>query len=104
MSQLAKGQSPVQNQLIGIVGMGYLSKAIAACFLAHGIGVIVHSQGAGWRDETQNHIGDSLAELARRGGIETDLLSNWRSRYHEAQTIADLCKCTFMLESVPENL
>ncbi len=90
-------------QTIGIVGMGLLGRGMAACFLGRGFRVVVQSLGEGWREQTRADIATAIDDLIAHGA-DAGLRKTWRDRYREADSVAAMGECDFMIESVAEDL
>ncbi len=90
---------------IGIVGLGFLGRGIAACLLAHEFRVVGCTTGE--RDtfeRARTYISDAIAELIERAGYRAGLASDWQDRFVEAQSFSEFADCGFVIESVPEDL
>jgi 3-hydroxybutyryl-CoA dehydrogenase len=89
---------------IGIIGMGLLGRGIAACFLAKGFHVVVHSIGDDWRRQARHDIAAAMDDLVCHACAEPRLRADWIDRYRESDSITAMYDCEFMIESVAEDL
>src|SRR5215211_7565837 len=94
----------VRMETVGIAGLGLLGRGIAACLLSRGFKVIGYSRSEETRSEARKYIGDAIQDLVRRGGMPTSLIEQWPTRYIEAKGVADFSPCTFVIESIFEDL
>ncbi len=93
----------MNNERIGVVGLGLLGRGIAACFLAHGFRVVALTKGGVEGYTTaRGYIARALAEYAQHTGSDV-ALDSWQERYSEAAGFADFADCTFVVESVTED-
>jgi 3-hydroxybutyryl-CoA dehydrogenase len=88
-------------QTIGIVGIGFLGRGIAACLLSHQFEVIAFDAHAG--PEIEQDIQAALQELLDHAEINQSILSDWRKHYHPAKSLAEFAPCDFVIESVSED-
>jgi len=57
---------------IGVAGLGYVGRGIAACFLSHGFRVVGYTVGRDTHEIARDYIGNAIAELIEKGtGVET---------------------------------
>jgi 3-hydroxybutyryl-CoA dehydrogenase len=93
------------TQTIGVVGLGFLGRGIAAWLLAHKFRVVGFTTGD--RDTFQRartYIGNAMAELIERAGYPPALAVDWPSYFVEASSFEEFAACHFIIESVPEDL
>lgn len=83
----------MNHDLIGVVGLGLLGRGIAACFLRQGFDVI------GFTPTEAEHALAS-PEIAKMMSTTQD----WEARFYPVTDFDRFAKCTFVVESVPENL
>ena len=91
-------------QTIGIAGLGFLGRGIAACLLSSGFRVIGYTLGDEARAEARKHITSAIDDLVTRGGLPASLRDDWPNRYVEARSVAELAPCDFVIESIFEDL
>jgi 3-hydroxybutyryl-CoA dehydrogenase len=91
-------------ETIGVVGLGFLGRGIAAWLLAHDFRVIGFTTGE--RDtfeRARSYIHNGITELIERAGYPAGLSSEWRNRFVEANSFEEFGGCHFLIESVPED-
>lgn len=96
--------TPTTNT-IGIVGLGFLGRGIAACLLAHDFRVIAFTVGD--RDtfaRARQYINNAIHELIQRADYRPDLAAEWPDRFMEAKSFDEFAECDFVIESVTEDL
>lgn len=93
-----------QPELVAVVGLGLLGRGIAACFLGHGFRVIGVDRGDEQHAKARAHIGQMLGELVELGGFDARLRDEWAARYTTATRFDLLRGCSFVVESVTEDL
>jgi 3-hydroxybutyryl-CoA dehydrogenase len=91
-------------QTIGVAGLGFLGRGIAACLLASGFRVIGYTLGDDARVEARKHITSAINDLVTRGGLPASLRDAWPNRYVEAKGVAELAASDFVIESIFEDL
>ncbi len=88
---------------IGIVGLGLLGRGIAACLLARGFQVVAIVPTAEEHATALPIIEQMLDELAQREG-PAESLQLWHSRLKQVTRWEPLAECSFIIESVNEDL
>jgi 3-hydroxybutyryl-CoA dehydrogenase len=92
------------NERIAVIGLGLLGRGIVSCFLGHGFHVVAVDRSEEQRSEARKQLPVMLGELVEFGGFAAGILDQWTSRYKEAAN-SDLVKdCSFVVESVTEDL
>ncbi|MBL8210610.1 MAG: 3-hydroxyacyl-CoA dehydrogenase family protein [Bryobacterales bacterium] len=95
----------MNNERIGVVGLGLLGRGIAACFLAHGFRVVALTKGGEEAyGAARAYIANALTEYVAHTGADAGVAASWKDRYHEAAGFADFADCAFVVESVTEDL
>jgi 3-hydroxybutyryl-CoA dehydrogenase len=95
----------MQKDVIGIVGLGLLGRGIASCFLAHGYQVFVHTQGGDAAyAAARRHIAAGVEDFATNAAPDSMPGAEWEQRYIETRSLKDFAECTFVVESVPEDI
>lgn len=89
---------------VGLVGLGFLGRSIAACLLSRGFHLIVYNKDRGLYAQARSHIEREIGELVERANFPPALLETWKQRYVEAKDVADLADRQFVIESVTENV
>jgi 3-hydroxybutyryl-CoA dehydrogenase len=92
------------QQTVGVIGLGLLGRGIAACLVASGIRVVGFTSPAAGFAPARQSIGAAIDELIAHGELSASMQSGWQDLYSEAQTLQDLRSCTFVIESIPEDL
>jgi 3-hydroxybutyryl-CoA dehydrogenase len=81
-----------------------LGRGIVTCLLANGLSVVAYNRTAKRTRTAVQHVGDSLAEMARRGAVRRPALKEWRRRLVLADEVEQLSVCGLVIESVKEDL
>jgi 3-hydroxybutyryl-CoA dehydrogenase len=92
------------NQTIGIVGLGFMGGGMAACLLHRGMRVIGFTQPAEGFAEARRKIAEGIEDLIAHRAADVSLRKEWPARYVEAESIAAMRPCDFVIETVTENL
>lgn len=90
-------------QTVGIAGLGLLGRGIAACLLSRGFHVVGFTREE-TRADARKHITHAISDLVTRGGFPQSLLDDWPGRYVEAKSVTEFAPCTFIIESIFEDL
>lgn len=90
------------SETIGILGVGFLGRGIAASLLAHEFNVIALDPRAG--PDLESDIEDALRELLVHGEVDALTLHDWRGRFHLAKSMNEFSDCDFVIESVSEDI
>ena len=69
----------MNTDTIGVAGLGYLGRGIAACLLAHGFRVVGYTVGRDTHEIARDYIGNAIAELIERSGFPAWLAATWPS-------------------------
>ena len=89
---------------IGVAGLGFLGRGIAACLLSRGFEVIGFTIGEQSFRDARRHIDWAIEQLIERGGFAPAIRKQWPAKYREASSLADFAQCDFVIESVTEDL
>lgn len=95
------------NQLtdqIAVVGLGLLGQGIAACFLGHGFRVVGLEVSDEQQVKARKNIGVMMNELVELGGANAELRDEWTARFTTTSSFDQLGGCSFVVESVTEDL
>lgn len=90
-------------QVVGVAGLGLLGRGIAGCLLAHGILVVAYDVSPVERAAARAAIAQAIGELVQRGYCSAALADTWPANYVEAETVAELAGCEFVIESITES-
>jgi 3-hydroxybutyryl-CoA dehydrogenase len=94
----------MQIKTVGIVGLGYMGRGIAASLISHGFRTLGFTKPAEGFEAAKRAIADGIADMIAHGAAPESLSRDWPSRYVEAASIDQLGDCDFVIESVVENL
>ncbi|MDB6059792.1 MAG: mmgB, partial [Verrucomicrobiales bacterium] len=92
------------TECVAVVGLGLLGRGIAACFLAHGFRVIGIDRNADQHTEARQQLGLMMGELVEFGGFDSKLRDKWQKRYVPTQDFESVKECSFIVESVTEDI
>jgi 3-hydroxybutyryl-CoA dehydrogenase len=95
---------PKNNQRVAVVGLGLLGRGIAACFLGHGFHVVAVDRSEGQHAEARKQLAIMMGELVEFGGFKPQLRDEWESRYIPATDFEAVRGCSFVVESVTEDV
>ena len=87
---------------IGLVGLGFLGRSIAACLLSRGFHVTAYSKDKEKYDEARPHIARELSELVELADFPAAILDTWRGCLVEAESLDELRDSHFVIESISE--
>ncbi len=94
----------MDQQTIGVVGLGLLGREIATAALAYGRTVVGYDIDARAVDDARRFIGEALTELAGLRPALAAQCSDWSDRYIEAGGLDAFADCGYVIESVVEDL
>jgi 3-hydroxybutyryl-CoA dehydrogenase len=89
---------------IGVVGLGFLGRGIAASLLGAGFQVIAVETRPESSKDAQAYIAEALLELASHGADSASETLPWKERLAVSDSLADLKPCAFVVESVFEDI
>jgi 3-hydroxybutyryl-CoA dehydrogenase len=95
---------PTKNERVAVVGLGFLGRGIAACFLGYGFQVVAIDRSEAHHAEAKKQIGGMVGELVDLGGFDSRLRDEWTLRYTAATSCAAARDCAFVVESVTEDV
>lgn len=93
----------MSSQIIGVAGLGLLGRGIVTSLLANGFHVVALEPNDEVRADARQYITTGISELVTRGGMPQALLTEWSTRYTEANGIADFAPASFIIESIIED-
>ncbi len=91
-------------ECVGVVGLGLLGRGIVACFLGHGCKVIALDRNEQTHAEARKLIEQMVGELVDIAGFDARLREEWKSRFIPTTDYAALRDCSFIVESVTEDV
>lgn len=91
-------------QRVAVVGQGLLGRSIAACFLRHGFVVVAIDRSESQLTSARAAIAQMVEDLIEFGGVDPGLRAEWSMRYTTSTDYAALRDCSFVVESVAEDL
>ncbi|HZZ42494.1 MAG TPA: 3-hydroxyacyl-CoA dehydrogenase family protein [Tepidisphaeraceae bacterium] len=94
----------MNQQTVGVAGLGLLGRGIVACLLSHGFRVIGYARSQQTRDEARTYVASAINDLIQRGGFPKTLAAEWSTRYIQAKSIHEFASCDFVIESIFEDL
>jgi len=94
----------MNGESVGVVGLGFLGRGIAACFLAHGFHVVGYDIGENAAEEARIYIGGAMDELIEHASFPASLKGEWTRRFTAAEELSQFRECRFVVESVYEDL
>jgi 3-hydroxybutyryl-CoA dehydrogenase len=89
---------------VAVVGLGLLGRGIAARFLGCGFEVVAVEQSEAQHETARAHIGGMIEELIKHGQVPASLRDEWSARYRPVRGFELLRECSFVVESVTEDL
>jgi 3-hydroxybutyryl-CoA dehydrogenase len=89
---------------VAVIGMGLLGRGITACLLGHGFQVVALARSAERHAEALPEIEAMIGELVDLAGFDPALRQAWASRLTQATAFEALRDCSFVVESVREDV
>jgi len=89
---------------IGIAGLGFLGRGIAACLLVRGFRVVGFTPEVSAFAAVRKYIQDAAEEMVAAHAVPTSVAESWSDRYTETASLRDFAACEFVIESVLEDL
>src|SRR6478609_1748564 len=94
----------MSSESVGVVGLGFLGRGIAACFLAHGFRVVGYDTGKDALEQVKGYIATAIDELIEYASFPPSLKGEWKARFTGAEGLSQFAECHFVIESVFEDL
>jgi 3-hydroxybutyryl-CoA dehydrogenase len=94
----------LKTERIAVVGLGLLGRGIVACFLGHGFHVVAVEKTDEQHTEARKQIALMMGELVDLGGFDPGLRDEWATRYTAATNYESVKGCSFVVESVTEDI
>ncbi len=92
------------TQTVGLAGLGFLGRGIAACLLAHGYRVVAWTTGRDTHEQARDYIAMALREMEAHQVVSQEIATTWETRYLRASEFDAFAECSFVIESVTEDL
>lgn len=89
---------------VGVVGLGFLGRGIAACLLGNGLRVVAWARRPETREQAEAFIGTAVDEMIEHGVAPASLAQTWRSQYSTGDDFHRFATCDVIIESVIEDL
>jgi 3-hydroxybutyryl-CoA dehydrogenase len=102
--ELCKINAVSQTEVVGVVGLGFLGRGIAACLVAHGLRVVANVRTAESRREAEIYIERAMRELVEHAQFPVDLPQKWRERIEFVENWRPFRDVDFVIESVIEDI
>src|SRR5688572_5041365 len=94
----------MSESTVGVVGLGYMGRGICACLLGHGKRVVALDRDPQAVVKARDLIDSALRELVERLKFDPAVALARQERYIEARSLNDFRDCSFVIETVTENL
>jgi 3-hydroxybutyryl-CoA dehydrogenase len=92
------------GERVGVVGLGFMGRGIATSLLAHGFEVVALERDTTRCLEATQYIDQAFKDMLTHGILGPLAPSDWRCQFQPTQNIASLHDCTFVIESIQEDL
>lgn len=94
----------VQQPIVGLVGLGFLGRGIAACLLAHNCRVVAHIRSDDSRQAAEKYIQQAMHELVEHASFSSSLIEEWQEGIEYVSGYAPFATSDFIIESVAEDV
>ncbi len=101
---LGKTRKTADAGPVGLIGLGLMGQGIASCLLAYGFRVIAYNRTASRAKASIDHVSAALREMVKRGLRTPAQVRGWRDRYELAESVGKLAPCSFVVETVKEDV
>jgi len=92
------------TETVGLVGLGFLGRGIAACLVAHGLRVTAHVRSAESKQEAEVYIERAMNELVEFANFPRQLLQTWQDRIQFVSHYDAFHNVDFVIESIVEDV
>ncbi|HEX4414865.1 MAG TPA: 3-hydroxyacyl-CoA dehydrogenase family protein, partial [Lacipirellulaceae bacterium] len=89
---------------MGLVGLGFLGRGIAACLVAHRVPVIAHVRSSDSQREGEAYIERAMHELVANAEFSEDLPTTWRDSITFVANYDEFHNVDFVIETVVEDV
>jgi 3-hydroxybutyryl-CoA dehydrogenase len=93
-----------QTIKVGLVGLGFLGRGIAACLVAHSVRVVAFVRSADSQREGEEYIERAMHELVSNAGYPADLPARWRDSIKFVTEYEPFHDSDFVIETVVEDV
>lgn len=93
-----------KTETVGLVGLGFLGRGIAACLVAHDLRVVAHARTAESQREAEAYIDRAMHELVEHARFPKHLPEVWRERIKFVDDYSEFRDVDFVIESVVEEV
>ena len=93
----------MSDEVIAVVGLGFLGRGIVASLLIHGHRVIAFDRSGETLALAERSISLAIEEAVEHGAAPRSVVAEWRGRCLLAASISELAPATFVIESITEN-
>ena len=92
------------SDCVGVVGLGFMGRGIATSLLTSGVRVVALELAPDRCQQATQHIEAAFQEMRTHGVLGQSAPTDWCSLFQTTQDVADLHDCTFVIESIQEDL
>ena len=89
-----------ERTTVGIVGLGFLGRGIAACLLGYGFRVKGFTRQQSTHDAARKHIGEAVGEMVDHKLVAAGARDAWPAKYEATSSLDTFSDCDFVIESV----
>ncbi len=89
---------------VGVIGLGFLGRGIAASLLAAGFRVVAIESRQQALEEARRYIESAISDIVSHDAMPAQEAGPWAERYSASSSLADVKGCSFVIESVTEDL
>src|SRR5687767_3748943 len=82
-----------QHTTIGIVGLGFLGRGIAACLLGYGFKVKGFTRQQSTHDAARQHIGEAVGEMVDHKLVGESVRDAWPAKYEATSSLDNFRDC-----------
>lgn len=93
----------MNDDVVGIVGLGFLGRGIAACLAAYDCRVVAYARAKRAHKVARDYIQEAMGELVERAGFPASLKNDWTDRITFVSDFTSLDEVDFVIESVAED-
>lgn len=90
-------------ETVGLVGLGWMGRGIAACLAARGLEVRGIDVDAERREAAQTHVAETLSQMRAQGLLSPEEYAEAQGKFRVTAEMTPLASCDFAIESVSED-